>query len=179
MRKHIQDYEIVPTTDENGREGRSVVYRGLYFEFIPGEEEMVRFKRRSLLILAAIIVLHVCGGLLRNQGMFQLYVSLPYVFAFLPLWYMASGILRLPARKRRYRRDEIDLSVERVKTASIVLLFLLGMAVVGEIVFLATAAPGEGMDEYLFVAGEGLALAALAFLVRLQRGIGVRPCVQI
>jgi hypothetical protein len=123
-------------------------------------------------------LLHVGGGFVGNQGMYQFYVALPYVLAFLPLMYMAMSILRLPKEKRRYRRDEIGLSFDRMKTTSILLMILLVAGVLGEIAFLLFMSDGsQNMLEYFYLALETFAVVAVYFLTSLQRQIQVQPCI--
>lgn len=176
-KRYADDYETVITQDEKGNEKKSAVYRGDYFEFDIDEESIVRFRRNCFLLLTLIIATHVSGGFVDNQGMYQFYVALPYVIAFFPLLYLATGVLRLPKEKRKYRREEIGLSFDRMKTTSNVLVILLGIGVLGEIIFLLFVSAGEqGMLEYLYLAFEAIAAAAVYILIRLARQIHVQTC---
>jgi hypothetical protein len=178
MKKYTDDYETVITMDEKGHEKQLTVYRGGYFEVALDEQGMVNFKRTCIILLALIIIMHVGGGFVGNRGMYQFYVALPYVFAFFPLLYMAAGVFRLPKEKRTYRRDEIGLSFNRIKTASIILMVCLGIGVIGEITFLLLFSVGDqGVLEYLYLALETLAAAALYIFINLQRPISVTPVV--
>ncbi|MFZ3070792.1 MAG: hypothetical protein WA110_06715 [Anaerolineaceae bacterium] len=176
-KRYADDYETVVTTDEKGREKKTAVYRGDYFELSLEEEGIVKFKRNCLQLLAVIVLLHVGGGFVGNRGMYQFYVALPYVFSFFPLTYLAEGILRLPKEKRKFRREEIGLSFDRMKTASTVLLIFLGVGVLGEIAFLLFSADGnEFVLEYRYLALEALAAAAVYFIIRLRKRIHVQTC---
>jgi hypothetical protein len=176
MKKYADDYEIVVTTDEKGREIKKPVYRGDHFEVSLDENGLRQLKNRGLLLVAAIVVLQVGGGFLGNQGMNQLYISLPYAFVFLALFYLAEGVLRVPKEKRPYRRDEIGLSFDRIKTASSILMILLGVGILGEIIFLLfVSVRDQRVPEYLFLSLEVLAAAAAYFLIRLQKPIRVQP----
>lgn len=177
MKRYADDYETVVTSDEQGHEKKIAVYRGNYFEVALDEEGIIHFRRNCFVLLAAIVVLQISGGFVGNQGMYQFYVAIPYVLAFFPLLYMAAGVLRLPKEKRKYRRDEIGLSFNRMKTASIVLMVFLGIGVLGEIMFLLfVSVKDQSVLEYLYLALEALAAAAVYFFIRLQRQIRVQPC---
>jgi len=177
MKRYADDYETVITTDDKGEEKKIVEYHGAYFEFALDEKGIAHFRRNSFLVLAAILGLHISGGFVDNRGMYQLYVALPYVLAFFPLLYMAAGILRLPKEKRMFRRDEIGLSFGRMKTSSIILLIFLGIGLLGEIAFLLFLSDGnQRMLEYLYLALEVFATAAVYFLIRMQRQIRVLTC---
>jgi len=177
MKRYADDYETVVTKDEKGHEKKMAVYRGDYFEFALDKEGIVHFRRYCVLLLAATVVIHISGGFVGNLGMYQFYVALPYVIAFFPLLYLAAGVLRLPKKKPKYRREEIGLSFDRMKTASTILLILLGIGVLGEITFLLFVSVGDqSLLEYLYLALEALAAAAVYFLISLQSQILVRTC---
>lgn len=174
MKKYKDDYEIIVTEDEKGREIRKPVYRGDYFEISLDENGLRQFRRQCLLLLAPIVVLHTSGGFVGNGGMNQLYISLPYVFVFLALFYLAEGVLRLPKEKRKYRRDEVGLSFDRIKTASNILMILLGIGILGEIIFLLFSSVRDQRGlEFLYLSLEVLSAAVVYFLIRWQRPIRV------
>lgn len=169
MKRYADDYETIIETDERGREKKVAVYRGRYFEIDAEENEIVKFRRNSLILIVAIIILHVVGGFIDNPGMYAFYVALPYVINFLPLYFMIAGGLRLPGEKRKFRRDEIGLSFERIRKSNLFALILLGVVLLGEIVFLIWFA-GEGRpQEILFMGIELLAIIGAYFLYRMQR----------
>ena len=115
MKRYADDYETIITEDADGREKKTAVYRGSYYEIPVDEQHLLRFRRNNFLLLAVIIQLHVGGGFIANRGMYQFYIALPYVLLFLPLYYMVAGALRLPKKKRKFRRDEIGLSFDRIR----------------------------------------------------------------
>lgn len=175
FKRYADDYETEVITDEAGREKKVAVYRGKYFEVELTEPELSRYKRNSLILLAAVIIVHLAAGFVANQGMNQFYVALAYVLAFFPMLYMAAGALRLPVEKRKFRRDEIGLSFDRMKSNSHILLILLGIALLGEIAFLAFVLGSDPSGrEFIFLALEALAAVAVFFAARMQRGVQVR-----
>jgi hypothetical protein len=174
MKKFKDDYELVETIDEKGRSKRKAVYRGDYFEVSLDAGGLLRFKRYCLLLLGVVVVLHVIGGFINNAGMYQFYVALPYAASFFPLFYAAEAVLRLPKEKRPYRRDEIGLSFDRIKSTSRILFIFLVIGVFGNIIYLLFfSAAGQRMLEFLFLLLEALAAAAVYFLIKLQKGIVV------
>lgn len=163
---------MVVTTDEHGREKRKPVYQGDYFEVSLDERGLLLFKRISLLLLVAIAGMHITAGFLNNPGMYRFYVALPYVIIYLPLYYLGEGIFRIPKEKRKYRREEVELSFGRMKTASKALLILFGIMVIGEIIFLAFFSVQESfMLEIMFFSAEILATIAAYFLTRLHQPV--------
>ncbi|MGV8026310.1 MAG: hypothetical protein AB2L18_07130 [Anaerolineaceae bacterium] len=176
MKRYADDYETVVTKDEEGHEKKIAVYRGDYFEVALDEEGIVHFRRNCFLLFAGIVFLQICGGFVGNRGMYQFYIAIPYVLAFFPLFYMAAGVLRLPKEKRKYRRDEIGLSFDRMKIASIVLMTFLGIGVLGEITFiLFVSVRDKGVLESIYLALEALAATAVYLLISLQKQIRVQP----
>jgi hypothetical protein len=171
-KKYADDYENVIMTDEKGQERKKAVYRGEYYEVALDARQIKTFRNQSLALAIAILILHVVGGFIGNLGMYEFYVSLPYVFAFLPLYFIFSGAFRIPKEQRKYHRDEISLSYNHMKNAGTALLILLLIAVVGEGVFILLSEQTlEGGMEYIFLSLEGVA-AGLAFLFfRLQKRV--------
>ncbi len=174
FKSYADDYETESTVDETGRERRKAVYRGKYFEVNLDQAGIAAFKKASLILFASIAVFHVAGGFIANQGMYQFYIALPYVMAFFPLLYMAAGIFRLPTEKRPYRRDEVGLSFERAKNASLLALVMLAAGVVGEVFFiLLTAGKSELLGEFLYLLTASLTTALVFYFVRLQGRIKI------
>jgi len=173
-KKYADDYDTVVTADEKGRERKKAVYHGEYYEVSLDEKQIITFQRNSLLLATAIIALHLGGGFVGNQGMYQFYVSLPYVFVFLPLYFVISSVLRIPREKRKYHRDEVGLSYKRMKNASLVLIILLGVVVIGEFVFiLVQGQVARNQSEISFLVLELMALAFTFLFYRFQKGFRV------
>jgi len=176
-RRYEDDYETVITTDEKGNEKKTAVYRGAYFELGLEEEGIRSFRRNCFLLLAAVAVLHISGGFVNNPGMYQFYIALPYVGAFFPMLFMAISVMRLPKEKRKYRRDEIGLSFDRMKATSIMLLTFLSIGIVGEIIFLLFFSVGDlNVLDYLYLSFEVPAAAAVCLFISLQRQIHIQTC---
>jgi len=171
MKRYADDYETIIEKDERGREKKVAVYRGCYYVIDAEEKEINKFRRSSLILIVAIIILHIAGGFIDNPGMYAFYVALPYVSIFLPLYFMIAGGLRMPGENRKFRRDEIGLSFERIRKSNRFALILLGIVLVGEIVFLIWFARGEILLEVVFIAIELLALIGACVLYRLQRSM--------
>lgn len=166
---------MTATQDESGRETLRPVYRGDYFEVSLEEQGLFKLRRSSFLMVVAMVVSHVTAGFLNNLGMGQFYISLPYVFSFLPLFHLASGIWRIPQEKRLYRRVEVDLSFNRMKSASKILLILLAIGIIGEITFLIFFSAGENLGlEFEFLLLEVLAAITVYFQISLLKPIIVQ-----
>ena len=99
MKKYIDDYELVIQEDSKGREKKVAVYKGDYYEFNLDEPALQKFRRNTLILLALIVIGQIAAGFIANLGMYAFFVSLPYVFTFLPLYFLIDGSLRLPKEK--------------------------------------------------------------------------------
>ena len=166
MRKYAEDYELERKEDEKGRIKKTAKYVGDYYEVRVESQNLIRFRRIAVLLLVGILGLHVSAGFIGNPGMYRFFVALPYVFVFLPLYFFTAGILRLPKEKRPFRRDEVDLSFERMKKASGFLIALLSLVVVGELIFLIGFDEGGYNLEILILVLEVIAAGGVAFLWR-------------
>lgn len=177
MKRYADDYENIITTDENGNEKKVPVYRGKYYQVSLDTEGLARYKKNILLVLAAILVFHIAAGFVGNPGMYRLYVALPYVIALAPLYNAATGVLRVPREVRKYRRDEVGLSFERIKTAVFFLTGVLAAGLLGEIIFLLTSTTEAGRGlEYIYLSLESLAVGATFFAIQLQKNARVQVC---
>ncbi len=177
MGRHTDDYKTVVTTDEAGKENKSVVYTGSYFEISLDQQELTRFKRNCLLLLAAIAMLHVGAGIIGNKGMYQFYIAVPYVIAFFPLVYLVDAAIRMPWEKRPYRRIEIENTFNRLKMPGIVMMVSVGIVIVGDIAFLFLASELPRVElEMLFLAVEIPAFILLLILFRSQKRIQIQTC---
>jgi hypothetical protein len=174
MRKYAEDYELERKEDEKERIKKTAKYVGEYYEVNVELQDLIRFRRVALLFLVLILGLHIGAGFVGNQGMYQFYVALPYVFVFLPLYYFASGILRLPKDKRPYRRDEVELTFERIKKANWFLFGLFCMVILGELVFLVWFSKGGQNQELIFLASEAVAAIPVALIWRSQKSINIK-----
>ncbi|MCB2209302.1 hypothetical protein KQH62_00270 [bacterium] len=173
MRKYAKDYEIGIERDKRGREKKVAIYVGKLFDVSLNEVELKRFRRISMLLLGLVFVAQVAGGFVSNLGMYAFFVALPYVGAFLPIYFLAMSVFRLPKKKWKYRREEVELSFKRIKTHSTVLLILASLGTVGEIVFMIWFANAMMGREWLYLGLEVLLVVLSAVWVYLQRDIKI------
>ena len=115
----------------------------------------------------------IAAGFIANQGMYTFYISLAYIFTFLPLYLLIDGALRWPKEKRLFKRDEVELSFYRLKKAVKFMLALTGASIVGEIVFMVFFLRGFDLKEIYFLVVELIVGAADFLLLRLNKGIKV------
>jgi hypothetical protein len=173
-RRFIKDYELSSSVDENGREKRSLVYLGDYYSVSFKRGSLKSYRILSFTLLAIIIVFHLGSGFINSNGMRQFYILLPYVLAFLPLYYMAAGIIALPKATRTYRRDEMVLSFERIRSASRVLAIIFAGEVIGALIFLIFGARSTAIQrELAFLLLSIIPAATCAYLCVKQNDISI------
>lgn len=159
MKRYADDYVNENTVDGKGRERKTAVYRGTYFRFLLDEQAYQKTKLWYILLTAGLVVILVGMGFIANKGMYKIYVALPYTLCYFPLLYLVMGIIRLPAQASHLRRDQVGLSLDRVKTTSLVLLIFLAVGLVGEVAYVIFFAQGVMLEKELpFIALQLLAL---------------------
>ena len=160
MKKYIKDYKTVLSVNEKGEQVRTYEYEGDYFKLPFDSAQMQKFKIIFLLSLAGAIFAHVAGGFVNNTGTRQFYVAIPYTLTFIPFFNLIRSGIRLPVEERKYRREEIGVTYERFDNHSLILVIMLGICLLGEVIFLFFFSDGSRTtSEFYFLAAE---LAALA-----------------
>ena len=176
MRKYADDYEIVYEEGKKGKEKQVAVYKGQYFQVNVKEAHLVNFRRISVLLIIIVLLLHIGSGFVNHRETLFRFLELPYAIAFLPLYFLVVGVLRLPREKRKLRRDEVDLSFGRMKKSSYSFLIILLVGLLGNIVFLVLLAKEAVWQEYLYFALQALAALGTFIIIRFQKPIEVLVC---
>jgi hypothetical protein len=177
MRKYIKDYENVVETDEFGFERKVAVYIGDYFKVNLDEENLNKYRRYSLFLVGMMIIGQLAAGFVATQAMYAFYVSLPYVFTFLPLYFLIDSSLRLPQEDRNFKRDEVELSFNRIKNASKFMLALVGVTIIGDIVFMILHSQGFELRELIYPVVEIIVAGLDYLLLRLHKPVTVTQIV--
>jgi len=173
-RRFIKDYELSSSVDENGREKRTLVYRGDHFSLSFTRGSLESYRIQSFALLVIIVAFHLGAGFINSNGMRQFYISLPYVLAFLPLYYLAAGIIALPKETRTYRRDETALSFERIRSFSKLLTVILAGEVIGALIFLIFGTRSTAIQpELAFLMLSMIPTAACVYLCMKQKDISI------
>jgi len=172
VNKYVRDYEIVTQQDKNGRESQTLKYLGdlYYIEFEKGDLNF--YRKTSLLVLFFSLMLHFGAGFTNNDGMRQFFVAIPYVAAYLPFFYFCTGLANLPGKHPPYRRDRVELSFKRIRSANYYLFVLLTAVVVGESIFLLFfTSDGNSRLDYQFLLLELIAATAQGMSARMHKSI--------
>ncbi len=173
MRKYAKDYENAVETDEFGFERKVVVYIGNYYEVNLDEADLKKYHGYCLFLVGLMIVGQLAAGFIANRAMYTFYVAIPYVLTFLPLYFLIDSTLRLPQEKRKFERGEVELSFIRLKNTGKFMLALVGVGIIGDIVFLIFFSQGFDIREIIFLTVEALVAASVYLLMRLNKPVKV------
>ena len=174
-RKYAQDYEVITQNDERGREKTELAYRGDYYAVRFNKGNLSNYRKLTQLVTFLTLVLHIGAGFINNAGMRQFYIALPYVTAFLPLFFLAAGTIAQPMGHQSYRRNQIALSFNRIRKSSLALFFLFFLCALGNTGFILFAGPSNNPRlETLFIAFETCAAIAIGWLTIFQREINIQ-----
>lgn len=135
-KKYIKDYDLVEVEDEQGRVKQTVIYKGDYFTLDLEERQIKQSKRIFIILSFAVLLIHIAAGFVANPGTYKFYVALPYTIAFLPLFFLIMAVFRLPSEKRRYRKEEIGLSYDRIRKNSLFYLILTAVGLLGMLAYM-------------------------------------------
>lgn len=173
--KYSDDYDLVTTTDEKGREKRTPVYHGKYYDAVLKGTTYASFRAQVYAGLVLIVALQVLIGFINNQGSRQLYVSVPYAIAFFPVMLLVLGAVQMPAELGHLRRDQVEPTFGRMKSSLNFLLIMLAVSFVGEAIFLLffLHQNPDGL-EFAYLGAIGLEIAAAFFLIRLQNKLNLQ-----
>ena len=137
--RYANDYKLTETVDEKGQSEFSYTYAGPVYS-------LRKDTGKSRQILICTIAGWICflAALIPNSvAMRVFYISLPFVFAVLPLWFLArTGIflireLRGNDRSFSMKRKEADLINNTFPAAAFFCIVLPGISLIGQIVSLA------------------------------------------
>lgn len=127
-RRHLANYSL----DASG----AYVYTGKYYAFTAPADAVRRAKRwtlaLSLLSAAALLV----TGIANFEGSRVFYVIIPYVFMFLPAYLSVSASVKLQAVSDNMTENQADSTVIRLKHATLFLVILGVVSLVGDLCFI-------------------------------------------
>lgn len=137
--KFKSDYVVTEITKRGFRgtkQKKELIYKGNYYS-IKSETIKIRHLKWTFFILVCMIAAIFLGiGVLNNEGSRKLYVILPYVFMFLPIFYGFIGTFKLLHANLKMTHIEYEHTVERIKKSSLSLIIIAITTMIGQIIFL-------------------------------------------
>lgn len=143
-RKYKEDYRLETRITDRGREKRVAVYQGEWFT-PAGDEDWRQARRFSLGGLIAFVLCYAAYMRLSTPSAWCMYVLPVAAAGLIPALYWGMGLftlLRCPSPMIRTQREK---GVGRVMRSALGCMVLLGMAALGDVVFLAVG--GQALAE--------------------------------
>lgn len=117
--RYAKDYRLVETVNERGRIRTDVEYIGAPYYYAAGLTSAMR-ARRMCIALCTAGWLALVGGMLPNSvGMHRWYVSMPYIFAALPLGLLTNALIFSAPRREPFEHRQADWLQNRWPPAAV------------------------------------------------------------
>lgn len=101
---YYSDYRVVERVDERGRRRKDFEYIGAPYRCMAEGEELRREKRRAVIAGVLGYIAYVVALLPASAASHTIYITLPFVFAALPLGIALKQTVTLPTDKPLERR---------------------------------------------------------------------------
>jgi|GEM_PF-1781784 len=175
-KKHYaEQYEVVQQLD--GAKGRRVkydyIYKGDYFRYDVPDRKLLQIRILYLALSVVCAALFVLAGLLDTDGTRRLWVALPYVGMFFPIAMMVYTCIKQFFASRDMTEKEHDAVVGDLKKATLGLVAVSALTVIGTAVFLLTEDIREPAREWAFLGMTAALFAAALSHWLIQRSIPV------
>lgn len=162
-RKYVSDYRIEKAITPSGKVETKLFYQGVYYRYEKPRDEILRLRKHVLLItiLAALLIcpLFTTAAMLSHT----MYVVLPAAFSLIPMYLLLAGARRLGFGEEKFTREHRDKTEKRIARGSLWLTIILGLAVVGSVVYICLMP--VILEEYLCMASLLLAFAGSVTLL--------------
>ncbi len=171
-RKYTSDYRVESVIGQKGRPETVTVYCGKYFDFQKDRKFMDALRVRYTVLCAVLTVAAAVPLFFNNDFTRQMYLLLPLVLLFIPIYQMWASMYRLWTAKGPFIREHRDKIANRIPSASLFLLILGLAGLVGTVVYLCLS--GFPRTSFLW-AGLSLLRAALSvWMFALRGGVVMR-----
>ena len=162
-KKYLSDYAFRDPEDK--KKGFDYVGQ-YYYRIAPDEKSFRKLKIRYWIFIGAELALYAAAGVLSNPGMVTFYEAMPYAVNFLPLFLSLIAVMDIAFSPLDMTRKAADISVKRLRSATIFAFALALAAALSSLGFLLFARGGASpLREAVFLALElGLAFTAYLFM---------------
>lgn len=168
-RKYKDDYAIHTTFSDKGREQQNVVYQGEYFRFEGGTQEKYRSLRWSLGCAGIFFLSYLIYMKLNTPSSRCIYVMPIAAVALIVFIYWLMGLAALFRCPDQMTRLQKENSMGRILRSSIGCALLLGMACVGDIIYMLVSLKEQVSAEF-----PGFALLCCAAIAALSSFLRIR-----
>lgn len=136
-RKYKEDYALEQYIDERGKEKRRAVYRGKWYRLHANAEEKKKLRLFSVLTCAAFAAVYLFYMKLSTPSAWCMYVLPVAAAGLIPLLYWAMGLFAMLRAPEKMTSIDKENGVGRVMRSAMGCMLLMGIASVGDIIFMA------------------------------------------
>ncbi len=168
-RKYKEDYGFATTMDHRGKEKREAVYRGNWYSY-RGEEAAGRKAFTSSLVhLLVCIGFYLLYMHLNTPSSRCMYVMPVAACALAPLAYWCMGLFSMRRNLKKMTRLEKENGVGRVLRSCVGCGVLVGLASIGDLLFVLFSLKGRWQEEIFgFAALLCFAMCAMGSFLRIR-----------
>lgn len=174
-RAYVNDYDINTEIVRDGKkrkEKTNIIYHGKYYRIQMDDKKIKKAKWLNVIYGIIFALLFAFLGFLNNDGSRIIYVVLPYVFLFLPIFYTNMGTIKLLNITGDMTVKEYDFTVERMKKTTLSLLILSIACALGEILYLIRYNITEiASKDYIFLSGILIMIGAAILFMKNQKTV--------
>ena len=149
-KKYASDYKLEPYKTSDGKVKDRRVYTGTWYRFV-NSPLIIKRLRLELFIGCSAIILLLLPLLFANNSLGRtIYIVLPCAAAFVPLYLLMAGALRLTNPEEKFNRENRDKTDLRISGAGLILPVFLAVSCVGCAVHAALSGMEKGETATMF-----------------------------
>lgn len=173
IKKYFEDYKKEEYTDEKGRVRIRTVYCGAYFAF--SNPEILTGFIRMLMAVSVFLCWPVWIFALIPDSLAErtLYTVGPFLFASVALLFASPGAFGIAFGKEAFTREKADEIKEKLPAASLALLILSGISLIGMAVLAASSFPLLKAGDIVFALCDFILLLTGLFYYRTARKLKI------
>ncbi|WP_312369825.1 hypothetical protein [Lachnoclostridium sp.] len=156
-RAYVNDYDINTEVTKEGnkyKEKKNITYHGKYYRIQMDNKKIKKAKWINVIYGLVFFILFTFLGFLNNESSRMLYVVLPYVFLFLPIFYTNMGTIKLLNITGDMTVKEYELTIQRMRKTTLSMLILAIACTIGEILYLVRNKITDFTSkDYVFLSG--------------------------
>lgn len=165
-RRYASDYRLEDYVTPKGGMATRRIYQGVYYRFCQAEAVIHGLGRKLCLLGLAMLVCLLPMLFNNTQVGRTIYILLPIAFTLIPIYHTVAAGIRLLRVRQPLTRQMRDLTDRRLRRASIWLTVMLGLDVLGCVVYWILRGLQGG--EAACIAGIALAFTLSFFVLRLR-----------
>jgi hypothetical protein len=185
-KKYVGDYRLENVKDKNGKLVTRPVYKGAWYVFVNGADN-VRQETRLIAVLTAAAIVFLAVSLLfySNKGFTaQYYTLIPFLVCVFPLMYLCIAVYNLIKVTRRdpvrATREENDKMSDRVAKCTFVMMLLSGWNLCGIVLAYILKLAGKETrpvvtGDIVFSLSSALFFAVIVFIFSRRKKTAMRP----